>query len=199
MSAKASSPQNVARLLAVTTLVGLTAIATFSAPAELQWTTYGGGADSSRYFSSRQITKANVTQLEAVWTYPYGEAVFHPLIVRGTIYARGRSGALVALDAKTGAVRWKTPRNSTATRMFSFSTPLTIEVDGATQIISPASGFVAAYDSRDGREIWRSRYGEGYSVITRPVLAHGLLFVSSSFDRPVLYAVKPAGAKGDVT
>jgi outer membrane protein assembly factor BamB len=106
---------------------------------------------------------------------------------------------IVALDAKTGAVRWKTPRTGTASRLFSFSTPLAIEVDGATQIISPTSGFVAAYDPKDGREIWRARYPEGFSLITRPVFAHGLLFISSSFMRPAVYAIKPAGAKGDVT
>jgi outer membrane protein assembly factor BamB len=106
---------------------------------------------------------------------------------------------LAALEAKTGSVRWKTSRNSTAARTFSFSTPLAIEVDGATQIISPASGFVAGYDPKAGREIWRVRYPEGFSVIPRPVFAHGLLFVSSSFMRPVVYAIKPAGAKGDAT
>ena len=111
----------------------------------------------------------------------------------------GNDPFLAALDANTGKVRWKTPRNTTAARKFSFSTPLAIEVDGRTQIISPGSGFVGGYDPKDGHEIWRARYGMGYSVITRPVFAHGLLFISSSFDRPVLYAIKPAGAKGDVT
>jgi outer membrane protein assembly factor BamB len=106
---------------------------------------------------------------------------------------------VAALDAKTGAVRWKTPRNIASTRPFSFSTPLAIEVDGATQVISPGSGFVGGYDPKDGREIWRARYGDGFSLITRPVFAHGLLFISSSFMRPVVYAIKPAGAKGDVT
>lgn len=106
---------------------------------------------------------------------------------------------VVALDANTGKVRWKTSRNTSAKNQFSFSMPLVIEVDGITQIISPGSGFVAGYNLADGREIWRARYGEGYSVITRPVFAHGLLFVTSSYNRSVLYAVKPAGAKGDVT
>ena len=106
---------------------------------------------------------------------------------------------VAALDARTGAVLWKTPRHTSAAKQFSFSTPLAIEVDGATQIISQGSGLVGGYNPKDGREIWRARYGEGYSVITRPVFAHGLLFVSSSYDRPVLYAVKPAGASGDVT
>lgn len=106
---------------------------------------------------------------------------------------------IAALDAKTGQVRWKTPRNTPAKNKFSFSTPLAIEVDGATQIVSPGSGFVAGYALADGREIWRVRYGEGYSVITRPVFAHGLLFVTSSYNRSALYAVKPTSAKSDVT
>ena len=90
-----------------------------------------------------------------------------------------------------------TPRNTPAKKPFSFSTPLAIEVGGKTQIISPGSGFVGGYDVQDGRELWRVCYGEGYSVIPRPVFAHGLLFVSSSFDVPVLYAIKPDGAAGD--
>ena len=106
---------------------------------------------------------------------------------------------VVALDSKTGAVRWKTPRQSPAKKQFSFSTPLAIQTGATTQIVSPGSGFVGGYDLKDGREIWRVGYGEGYSVIPRPVFAHGLLFVSSCFDAPVLYAIKPDGAAGDVT
>jgi outer membrane protein assembly factor BamB len=106
---------------------------------------------------------------------------------------------VVALDSTTGAVRWKTPRNSPAKRQFSFSTPLPIEVGGRMQIVSPGSGFVGGYDLADGRELWRVRYGEGYSVVPRPVFAHGLLFVSSGFDSPTLLAIRPDGAKGDAT
>jgi outer membrane protein assembly factor BamB len=106
---------------------------------------------------------------------------------------------VVALDAKSGKKLWQTVRDTPAKRKFSFSTPLAIEVAGRPQVISPGSGAVCAYDPADGRELWRTRYGEGYSVITRPVFGHGLLFVSSSYDRPVVYAVRPAGAQGDVT
>ena len=106
---------------------------------------------------------------------------------------------VAALDAKSGRVKWKTPRNTSAARTFSFSTPLTIEVEGQRQVISAGSGFVGGYDPRDGREIWRLRYGEGYSVVPRPVFAKELLFVSSGFDRPSVFAINPKGAKGDVT
>ncbi len=110
-----------------------------------------------------------------------------------------RDPFVVALDAATGAVRWKTPRNSPAKKQFSFCTPLVIQNDGATQVISPGSGFVGAYDPKDGRELWRVGYGEGYSVVPRPVFAHGLLFLSSGFDAAVFHAIKPAGATGDAT
>ncbi len=106
---------------------------------------------------------------------------------------------LVTLDRLSGEVRWKTNRNTSAAKTFSFSTPIVIELDGAQQIISPASGFVGAYNPEDGREIWRVSYGEGYSVVPRPVFANGLLFVVSGFEKPILLAIDPKGARGEVT
>jgi len=106
---------------------------------------------------------------------------------------------VAALFVSNGLVKWKTPRNTSARAKFSFCTPLVIEVDGKSQVISPGSGFVGAYDPQTGREIWRVRYGEGYSVVPRPVFSHGLLFISSGFDNPVVYAIRPQGASGDVT
>jgi outer membrane protein assembly factor BamB len=107
--------------------------------------------------------------------------------------------SVIALDAATGALRWKTARNSPAKKQFSFSTPLAIDVGGVKEVISPGPGFVGAYAPADGRELWRVAYGEGYSVVPRPVFAFGLLFLSSGFDRPTFYAIKPEGAAGDVT
>src|SRR4029079_17085549 len=96
-----------------------------------------------------------------------------------------------ALDAKTGAVRWRTPRNTAARSKFSFSTPLVIKIDGKETIISPYSGFVGGYAPETGKELWRVRYGEGYSVVPRPVFGQGLLYVSSGFDNAVMYAIDP--------
>ncbi len=105
---------------------------------------------------------------------------------------------LVALDAKDGKVRWETPRETPAKRKFSFCTPLVIESEGKPLVVSPASGAALAYDPGTGKEVWRVLYGEGYSVVPRPVLARGLLFLASGYDRPILHAIRPGG-KGDVT
>src|ERR1051325_2224279 len=80
-----------------------------------------------------------------------------------------RDPSIAALDAKTGEVKWQTLRKTPIKAMFSFSTPLAIEVDGKAQIISPASGLVGAYDPADGHEIWRVLTGLGYSVVPRPI------------------------------
>jgi outer membrane protein assembly factor BamB len=104
---------------------------------------------------------------------------------------------VAALEPRTGKLLWKTDRKSAASRKFSFSTPLAIEVNGRKQIISPASDVVMALDAADGKEIWRVKYG-GYSVIPRPVYGHGLVFISTSYDTPSLLAIRVDG-KGDVT
>ncbi len=104
---------------------------------------------------------------------------------------------VVALDQASGQVVWKTPRNNQASRPFSFSTPLLIQVAGKPQIISPASEAIMAYNPADGKEIWRVKH-PGYSVIPRPVYGHGLVFLSSGYNNPQLLAIRPDGT-GDVT
>ncbi len=103
---------------------------------------------------------------------------------------------VAALDRDTGAVLWKTARKSTAVKKFSFGTPLLITVNGRRQIVSPAADAVMAYDPADGKELWRVKY-DGYSVIPRPVFGHGLVFLSSGYDRPTLLAIRAATAGDD--
>lgn len=106
---------------------------------------------------------------------------------------------IVALDRTNGTIRWKTDRTATHLgKKFAFGTPLLIESGGKQQIVSQGAGAVYGYRPEDGSMIWKVDYGTGYSVIPRPVYAHGLVFISSGYDRPVMYAIDPTG-EGDVT
>ncbi|MCB1277899.1 PQQ-binding-like beta-propeller repeat protein [Prosthecobacter sp.] len=106
---------------------------------------------------------------------------------------------VVALDKATGKTRWKIARPETeAKSKFSFCTPLVIEVAGQKQVISAGSGIVQALNPKDGSEIWHVMYGTGYSVVPRPVFAHGMIFMSTGYDKPIGLAIKVDG-KGDVT
>ena len=108
-----------------------------------------------------------------------------------------RQAFVVALNRKTGKVMWRTSRRSTAPRKFSFTTPALITVNGRQQIVSPGSNMVCSYDAETGKEIWRVTY-DGYSVIPRPVFAHGLVYLATGYGKPVVYAIRPDG-RGDVT
>jgi outer membrane protein assembly factor BamB len=105
---------------------------------------------------------------------------------------------VVALEAATGEERWRFERTSESDKKFSFSTPTVIEVNGQKQLITPGSGVVNALDPKTGREIWQARYGDGYSVIPKPVYGHGLLFVATGYNTPTVMAIRPDGS-GDVT
>jgi outer membrane protein assembly factor BamB len=105
---------------------------------------------------------------------------------------------VIALDRRTGRPLWRTPRPAASGNRFAFSTPVAIEVGGRIQVVLPGAHHVVSYDPGSGEEVWRVAYPGGFSVVPRPVFAHGLVFVSSGFMNAVLYAIRPDG-RGDVT
>jgi outer membrane protein assembly factor BamB len=56
---------------------------------------------------------------------------------------------------------------------------------------------VVSLDPATGRELWRVRYPQ-HSAATRPLFAHGLIYLSTGFGRSELLAIRPDG-EGDVT
>ena len=107
------------------------------------------------------------------------------------------SNFIIALNRKNGKKVWKVDREVDQKKRFSFSTPLLTTINGQRQIIAPGTNVISGHNPENGEEIWKLHY-TGYSVIPRPVHEHGLIFITTSYDRPSLLAVKPDG-KGDVT
>lgn len=103
---------------------------------------------------------------------------------------------VVALDKRTGKVRWKTSRRQPWDQ--AYSTPLVIRVGERDQIVSVGAYRAAAYDPETGKEIWRVAYADGFSNVPRPVYGHGLVYIATGFQQPTLIAVRPDGT-GDVT
>ena len=105
---------------------------------------------------------------------------------------------VVALNQNTGEELWRVDRDLDVSRGFSFCTPTLIDVDGTSQVICPGSGAVMALDPNTGSEIWRVEYGQGYSVVPRPVFGNGLLYICTGYDTANLLALDPTG-EGNVT
>lgn len=108
---------------------------------------------------------------------------------------------VAALDKATGKLRWKTDRSGPPAdnpdHRKAYTTPLVITVDGKEQLISPGADRVIAYEPSTGRELWKVEY-KGFSIVPRPVLAHDMLYITTAFARPELWAIRTGGA-GDVT
>jgi outer membrane protein assembly factor BamB len=103
---------------------------------------------------------------------------------------------VVALDKRTGKVRWKTARRQPWDQ--AYSTPLVIRVGDRDEVVSVGAYRAAAYDPLSGREVWRVSYDDGFSNVPRPVYGHGLVYIATGFQQPSLLAVRADGT-GDVT
>ena len=154
------------------------------------------GTAALKFSSGKVIWKKQLSHL------PVHGTGGSPVLVNGLLVFNmdGKTDpAIVALDAKNGKLVWCTPRDQEVLRTFSFCTPLVIENQGRTEIVSPGSGMVGAYSPQDGTLLWKVSYGEGYSVVPRPVFADDMLYVLSGFNRPSMLAIKVDGSTGDLT
>ena len=110
----------------------------------------------------------------------------------------GRDAQYVAvLDKQTGRTVWKTDRPpiDTSNRDLKkcFTTPLLIASGKGTQLLSPGARWVVSYDPDTGKELWRQRHGEGFSIGSCPVFSHGLAIFSTGCMRPQFLAVNIDG------
>jgi quinoprotein glucose dehydrogenase len=131
------------------------------------WRDYGGSADSMQYSALRQIDKTNVSGLELVWSYaapgPFFRVAFNPLVVDDTMYVLGKDGAIVALDAAAGTVRWSyTVDGSATSRGFNYwESPDRTD----RRLLFSAKSFLHALDARTGRLV--ESFGTGGRIDLR--------------------------------
>ena len=100
---------------------------------------------------------------------------------------------IVALDKHTGKSAWKTDRtgemHSNPQLRKSYGTPLVTDIDGKPLLLSNGADWLYAYDPTDGSELWKIKYPNlGFSISPRPVLGHGMLYMSTSFMRAEMLA-----------
>ena len=106
---------------------------------------------------------------------------------------------IVALDKRTGKIRWKQPRahleaaaKKRSIAKMAYSTPLVQPVNGVPQLVCSGADHVAAYDLKTGAELWWMPY-DGFSIVGRPSYGNGLFYVVGSIrqDHFCVYAVRP--------
>jgi quinoprotein glucose dehydrogenase len=116
------------------TLLAVAAAELASGQRDVDWPAYNGGLDGDHYSPLKQINRRNVHRLRIAWQFDTGEKgqiQTNPMIVGRTLYGFTPSQKVIALDAATGALKWK--------------------FDSGIPGAQPARGFAYWTDSKESR------------------------------------------------
>ncbi|MGE0538224.1 MAG: PQQ-binding-like beta-propeller repeat protein [Pirellulales bacterium] len=154
---------------------------------------------------------------ELVWTVNLNDSLgryrtlfgigFTPLLYHDTLYVpylhQGES-LIAALDKQTGAIKWKTPRVTSAEdeSKDAYSSPCVFEYADRAEIVICGADLANAYDAETGQETWRHgdinpKGNRTLRIVVSPVADGERIYVSSAKGGP-FYSIKPGG-QGDVT
>ncbi len=142
-------------------------------PAGADWPAYGGTYAAQRFSPLAQITPANASRLERVWVARTGDlpkdmgdnkygAETTPLKIGNTLYLCSAKNILIALDAETGAERWRfdpkvsddwIPYTAACRGVVYYATPGAAPIEECAQrvIEGTLDGRLIAVDARNGR------------------------------------------------
>lgn len=101
---------------------------------------------------------------------------------------------VAALHKSDGTVAWRTKRsgemNPDPQLKKAYGTPMVANIGTREAVLSPGANWLYAYEPETGRELWKLSYGTlGFSIVPRPVIGHGMLYMGTSFMKPEILAV----------
>jgi outer membrane protein assembly factor BamB len=166
---------------------------------------FGNGDLAAYDFAGDCLWRRNLQQDHGRYTIWWGHAnspvlcgeVVISVCIQDSLVDLGKPESpsyVVAHDKRTGAVRWKTmrPTRATAEPCDAYTTPLVWQRNGRPEVVVMGGLVLDAYDPQTGRRLWYLAELEGNRVITSPVAAEGMLYLTQGMRRPLL-AVRPSG------
>jgi outer membrane protein assembly factor BamB len=100
---------------------------------------------------------------------------------------------IIAINKETGEVIWRKNRDEGT----SWATPLSVEVNGKTQVVVNATTLIRSYDLETGDIVWQCS-GQTRNVIPTPVTGFGMVYCASGFRGSSLQAIE-LGHTGDLS
>ena len=163
---------------------GLTFDRLVNADAEPQnWLMYWGNFRGTHYSGLRQITAANVGQLQAAWAFPMpGPSILEatPLVVDGVMYTT-QPGEVVALDARSGRQIWRYVRPQKVKNPYEIN-PFNrgVAVAGNRVFFGTLDAALVALDARTGLPLWETQIADtmlGHSLTSAPLVVKDKVLV----------------------
>jgi alcohol dehydrogenase (cytochrome c) len=141
------------------------------------WLSYSGGYQSQRHTALKEITPANVKNLELQWAFQQRslekfEAT--PLVVDGVMYTTQAPSDVIALDATTGRVFWTFSANVKAeSRTCCGRVNRGVAILGDNVFVGTIDGRLIALDAKTGKPVWKVQVAKpeaGYSLMHAPLV-----------------------------
>jgi PQQ-dependent dehydrogenase (methanol/ethanol family) len=139
----------------------------------------GGDLGNQRYSALRSITPANVGRLGGAWMVHVldgtpGNMQATPVVVDGVMYVAAETGGgVLALDAATGAVKWRRAPFENAGRGVNRGV---VVADGKV-FSSGGDNTLMALDQKDGRLLWRTNVSDRGPTMAPPLFHNGLVYM----------------------
>ena len=159
------------------------------------WLAAGRNWRADRFSPLARINAANVDSLGVAWEYEFRTRrgrVEHgleatPVMVDGVVYISGPWGRVAAIDAVTGAEKWRYDPEvdgSYARRACCGVVNRGVAVWEGRVYVATLDGFLVALDAASGREAWRADTfidrTRSYTITVAPLVAGGRVVIGNS-------------------
>src|SRR6266446_6807842 len=155
-------------------------------PEPQNWLMYRGNYSGWGYSPLDQITPQNVKKLQPVWTLSSGVAEGHqspPMVNDGFMFITTPQGQVIALDARTGAIRWRYKKDLPEDLLQLHPTNRGVGLYEDKVYVATVDAHLVALDAKTGKVIWDTAvddWKKGYYMTLAPLIAKGKVMVGTS-------------------
>jgi polyvinyl alcohol dehydrogenase (cytochrome) len=150
-------------------------------PGAVRLGAWGVDGSNRRYFppALAGLDADDLPRLELKWAVRFPDAIrarSQPAIAHDTLYVGSQSSGVVALDARSGCLRWQYQT------VAEVRTAVVADPEAPIVYFGDLVGYVYALDARSGELLWRDRPDDhpSLTITAAPTLHEGSLYVSLS-------------------
>ena len=155
-------------------------------PEDGNWLLFRRTYDGWGYSPLAEITPANVSRLQPVWSYATGQVEGHqapPIVNNGVMFVATPGNQLLALEAKTGNVLWRYKRPFPEDMTPLHPTNRGVGLFGDKVYFAAAESVLVALNAKTGKEAWATKvddYKVGHYMTLMPLVIDGKVLVAAS-------------------
>jgi PQQ-dependent dehydrogenase (methanol/ethanol family) len=152
------------------------------------WLTYGGSYAEQHYSALDRIDTANVAQLGLAWSFDLETergVQATPLVADGSMYVSAPWSIVYALDAATGALRWRFDPEVPRSYVRSLCCGVAnrgVALYGGNVYVGTLDGRLIALDARTGKRVWETLTvdrARPYSITGAPRAVEGKIVIGN--------------------